>query len=91
MSFSQYSVKEHRVPTSHIREYPGSTANSQEEVLELHVKQYTPRHQPDPLPTDAITLIACHGAGLPKAGQVCLKERLIRLTRPSGALRAFVG
>ncbi|KAG6993744.1 abhydrolase domain-containing protein mpaH [Physcia stellaris] len=39
---AMFSIKEHLVPTCHIREYPGTTAHSQEEVLRLHVKQYIP-------------------------------------------------
>lgn len=65
MSTENFSITEHVVPGCHIREYPGSTVN-QEDVLELHVKQYTPKNQRLPLPSDAITLIAAHGVALPK-------------------------
>ncbi|XP_044715557.1 alpha/beta hydrolase family domain-containing protein [Hirsutella rhossiliensis] len=64
---THFDVREHKVPACHIREYAGSTAASQEEVLYLHVKQYTP------LPAlsgaqekDALTIIATNGVGLSK-------------------------
>lgn len=67
-----FDIKEHVVPASYIREYPGSTANSQEETLHLQVKQYIPRDPPTDLNNDknAITLIAMHGISLPKVGAV---------------------
>ncbi|KAE8400208.1 Alpha/Beta hydrolase protein [Aspergillus pseudonomiae] len=61
-----FKVTEHTAPAGHIREYPGSTARSQEEVLSLHVKQYTPLDQGHTIPTDAITVIATHACGYPK-------------------------
>ncbi|KAJ6114548.1 toxin biosynthesis protein-like protein [Penicillium sp. IBT 16267x] len=65
MSTDCFDITEHVVPGCHIWEYPGSTVH-QEDVLELHVKQYTPKNQKLPLPSDAITIIAAHGIGLPK-------------------------
>ncbi|KAK4864779.1 hypothetical protein LT330_001402 [Penicillium expansum] len=64
MSREKFTITEHLVPGSHIREYPGSTVR-QEDILMLHVKQYTPRYE-GPVPADAISLIAAHGLGLPK-------------------------
>ena len=61
-----FRIQEHIVPTCHIREYPAATAHSQEEVLHLHVKQYTPLDATEPGP-DAITLIGAHAIGFPKA------------------------
>ena len=72
-----YNVQEHVVPATHIREYHGSTLNSQEEVLQLAVKQYTPKEQPNPLPSDAVTFIACHGTGVAK---VRITERTVKPT-----------
>ncbi|KAI2854623.1 hypothetical protein CBS147343_7573 [Aspergillus niger] len=65
MSSENFNVTEHAVPGCHIREYPGSTVH-QEDILNLHVKQYTPKNQAEPVPADAITIIAAHGAALPK-------------------------
>lgn len=64
MSTEAFTITEHLVPGSHIREYPGSTVR-QENILKLHVKQYTPKHNGDPS-ADAITFVATHGVGLPK-------------------------
>ncbi|KAJ5246984.1 toxin biosynthesis protein-like protein [Penicillium chermesinum] len=60
MSSDNFTITEHIVPGCHIREYAGSTVH-QEDILKLHVKQYTPKNQPLPLPSDAVTLIATHG------------------------------
>ncbi|TWU77389.1 hypothetical protein ED733_006132 [Metarhizium rileyi] len=61
-----FNVAEHVVPACHIREYPGLTAREQEDVLHLHVKQYTPRNAPATPDKYAVTLIAMHGNGFPK-------------------------
>lgn len=60
-----FSVKEHVVPTCHIREYPGATAHSQEEILQLHVKQYTPLDAVEDT-SGSVTLIGTHAIGFPK-------------------------
>lgn len=76
-----FNIKEHVVPACHIREYAGSTSHSQEDLLQLHVKQYTPKSPSnDP---HAITLIATHGVGLPK---VCHLLVLVLLTVVLGTL-----
>lgn len=64
MSTEKFTITEHLVPGSHIREYPGSTVN-QQDVLKIHVKHYAPKRE-GPVPDDAITFIATHGVGLPK-------------------------
>lgn len=60
-----FHIKEHVIDTQHIREYPRATAHSQEEVLQLAVKQYIPKDNPDPKPGD-ITIIASHANGFVK-------------------------
>ena len=62
---SPFRIVEHVVPTQHIREYPGATANDQEEPLHLAVKQYIPLDNPNPQPGD-ITILAAHANGFPK-------------------------
>ncbi|RDA95618.1 hypothetical protein CP533_1091 [Ophiocordyceps camponoti-saundersi (nom. inval.)] len=59
-----FNVREHVVSGCHIREYPGLTSGRQEDEMRLHVKQYTPRHQP--LQDGAVTLVAMQGIGFPK-------------------------
>lgn len=65
MSSSPFRIVEHVVPSQHIREYPRATANSQEETLNLAVKQYIPLDNPDPQPGD-VTILAAHANGFPK-------------------------
>lgn len=62
-----FAIKEHLVPTCHIREYPGATAHSQEEVLYLNVKQYTPLNVVDDGLVQ-VTVIGTHAIGFPKVG-----------------------
>ena len=65
MSPEFFRVQEHVIPAQHIREYAGATAHTQEEELQLHVKQYTPLDS-ESLSSDAITIIGAHANGVPK-------------------------
>ncbi|KAI8635644.1 Alpha/beta hydrolase family-domain-containing protein [Xylariaceae sp. FL1651] len=65
MSSFPFRIKEHIVPCQHIREWPRATANSQEDVLQLHVKQYIPKDNPSPQPGD-VTILGAHANGFPK-------------------------
>jgi len=65
---SLFKIQEHTLTTSHIREYPGSTAGSQDDELKLAVKQYTPLDNQDPQPGD-VTIIGGHANGFPKVHQ----------------------
>ena len=60
-----FEIREHVVDGQHIREYPRATANSQEDVLKLVVKQYIPKNNPNPQPGD-VTFIASHANGFVK-------------------------
>ncbi|PHH78819.1 hypothetical protein CDD80_6190 [Ophiocordyceps camponoti-rufipedis] len=62
-----FNVYEHVVPGCHVREYPGTTSGQQEDVIRLHVKQYKPWTPPQGA---AVTLIAMHGLGFPKAREL---------------------
>lgn len=64
MSTHHFSVQQHLVPAQHIRNYAKSLAKSQEDVLNLVVKQYTP-HGYRPRPGD-VTIISGHASGFPK-------------------------
>ena len=82
---SLFRVQEHTVTTSHIREYPGGTAGSQDDELKLAVKQYTPLDNQDPKPGD-VTIIGGHANGFPKVSRsrgVCIhaSDMLILLYR----------
>ncbi|KAM4062980.1 alpha/beta hydrolase family protein [Hirsutella rhossiliensis] len=65
MSSAIFNIVEHFIDASHIREYPRATAQSQDEKLLLHVKQYVPRDNPSPQKGD-LTIIGAHGNGFPK-------------------------
>jgi hypothetical protein len=65
MSSDLFRVQEHVVAGQHIREYPGATRKIQEDVLNLHVKQYTPLDV-GPLGSRAVTIISAHANGFPK-------------------------
>lgn len=64
-----FHIREHVVPTSHIREYPGATAHDQEELLHLHVKQYTPADVTEHA-LDAVTIVGATGIGFPKVSHL---------------------
>ncbi|ROV96619.1 hypothetical protein VPNG_09009 [Cytospora leucostoma] len=78
-----FDIREHVIDTQHIREYPRATAHSQEEVLQLAVKQYIPKDNPDPKPGD-ITIIASHANGFVKELYEPLWEDLLHSCRENG-------
>ncbi|KKY34922.1 putative toxin biosynthesis protein [Diaporthe ampelina] len=78
-----FDIKEHVVDGQHIREYPRATAHSQEEVLQLSVKQYIPKDNPNPKPGD-ITIIASHANGFVKELYEPLWEDLLHAVRQNG-------
>ena len=70
-----FRIVEHIVECQHIREYPAATANEQEDVLNLIVKQYIPLDNPDPQPGD-VTILAAHANGFPKVGEPRRRSRI---------------
>ncbi|RFU78300.1 hypothetical protein TARUN_3922 [Trichoderma arundinaceum] len=88
-STSLFDVREHTIQASHIREYPRATANSQEEALLLHVKQYTPKHGGPPRKGD-ITVVGAHANGFPKELYEPLYEDFLKELEKQGLrLRAI--
>ncbi|KAJ5482669.1 Abhydrolase domain-containing protein mpaH [Penicillium diatomitis] len=83
MSSSPFRIVEHRVPCQHIREYPGATANEQEEPLHLAVKQYIPIDNPNPQPGD-VTILGAHANGFPKELYEPLWEEIHARSEASG-------
>lgn len=67
MSANIFHIKTHIFPGQYIREYPSATLDSQEEPLQLHVKQYIPRDAAR-VQTGAVTIIAAHANGFIKVG-----------------------
>ncbi|CDM36757.1 hypothetical protein DTO013E5_2877 [Penicillium roqueforti] len=80
---SPFRIIEHVVPTQHIREYPGATANDQEEPLYLAVKQYIPLDNPNPQPGD-ITILGAHANGFPKELYEPLWEEIYARSKQNG-------
>ncbi|CAG8876346.1 unnamed protein product [Penicillium nalgiovense] len=80
---SPFRIVEHVVPTQHIREYPGATANDQEEPLHLAVKQYIPLDNPNPQPGD-ITILGAHANGFPKELYEPLWEEIYSRSKQNG-------
>lgn len=66
MSSKIFKIKPHVLPGQYIREYPAATLDNQEDVLQLHVNQYIPQDESSSQP-GAITIIAAHANGFPKA------------------------
>ncbi|KAF4447001.1 hypothetical protein F53441_9399 [Fusarium austroafricanum] len=65
MSSFPFTIQEHTIEASHIREYARATSHSQDEKLYLHIKQYTPKDNPNPQKGD-VTIIGGHANGFPK-------------------------
>lgn len=78
-----FDVQEHVVDGQHIREYARATAHAQEEVLQLAVKQYTPKDNPHPQPGD-ITILAAHANGFVKELYEPLWDDLLVACRQNG-------
>ncbi|KAI6364967.1 hypothetical protein MCOR25_005562 [Pyricularia grisea] len=80
---SSFHIKEHVIEAQHIREYPRATANSQEEVLQIAVKQYIPKNNPNPQPGD-VTIIGAHANGFPKELYEALWEDMLTKSTAHG-------
>ncbi len=86
---SHFNVHEHTIPTAHIREYPRALVDDQEDVLQLAIKQYTPKESRG-RSQQSVTVIGAHANGFPKV----LSSGLIHIALAdvsSGVVRAFVG
>lgn len=57
---SPFVIEEHTFEGQHIREYPAALANSQEDILKLHCKSYTPRDVASGKEKGQLTIIAFH-------------------------------
>ena len=65
MSSEYFTIKTHVIPGQYIRHYPGATLDSQEDILQLHVKQYTPIEH-GMTRVKGVTVIGAHANGFPK-------------------------
>lgn len=83
MSSSLFRIDKHVLPCQHIRGYPRATANEQEDVLHLAIKQYTPLDNFSPKSGD-ITIIGAHANGFPKELYEPLWDEILRRTKQAG-------
>ncbi|KAF5027302.1 hypothetical protein F66182_596 [Fusarium sp. NRRL 66182] len=65
MSSFPFTIKEHTIEASYIREYARATSHSEDEKLWLHVKEYSPKDNLNPQKGD-VTIIGAHANGFPK-------------------------
>ncbi|PVI08472.1 hypothetical protein DM02DRAFT_665806 [Periconia macrospinosa] len=80
MSSEYYRIDEHVLDASHIRGFPRTTSTTQEEVLKLAIKQYTPLNNTSPKPGD-ITIIAAHANAFPKELYEPLWDDLLKISK----------
>ncbi|EOA82046.1 hypothetical protein ACJQWK_05584 [Exserohilum turcicum] len=83
MSSNYFRIDEHKIEASHIRGFPRATANKQDDVLYLAVKQYTPLRNTSPKPGD-ITIIAAHANGFAKELYEPLWNELLKRCEQQG-------
>ncbi|KAL2063009.1 hypothetical protein VTL71DRAFT_6081 [Oculimacula yallundae] len=83
MTSSIFQIKEHVLECQHIREYARATATSQEAVLHLSIKQYTPLDNLQPQRGD-VTIIGAHANGFPKELYEPLWEDLHARSKSNG-------
>ncbi|KAF2869946.1 Alpha/beta hydrolase family-domain-containing protein [Massariosphaeria phaeospora] len=83
MSLKYFRIDEHVVESSHIRGFPRTISTSQDDVLKLSVKQYTPLENTRPKPGD-ITIIAAHANAFPKELYEPLWDELLKRSRQFG-------
>jgi len=83
MSSKHFRIDQHKLEASHIRGFSRSTSTTQEEVLHLSIKQYTPLTNPTPKPGD-ITIIAAHANAFPKELYEPLWDELLQICKQYG-------
>ncbi|KAF2401534.1 alpha/beta-hydrolase [Trichodelitschia bisporula] len=83
MSSALFRIQEHILPCQHIRQYPHATIDSQEDILHLAIKQYTPLDNPSPQAGD-VTIIGTHANAFPKELYEPLWDELLRRSKAAG-------
>ncbi|KAJ5728431.1 hypothetical protein N7493_004761 [Penicillium malachiteum] len=84
-----FRVVQHVIPGQHIREHPYSVRGPQEAKMMLSIKQYIPLNRPEPVPDNAITVIAVPGNTAAKELFEPIWERLcVRMKQLGVPLRA---
>lgn len=83
MSSQYFRIDEHVIEASHIRGFPRTTSTTQDDVLHLSVKQYTPLSNSKPKPGD-LTILASHANGFPKELYEPLWDELLKKSTQHG-------
>ncbi|PSN72778.1 alpha/beta-hydrolase [Corynespora cassiicola Philippines] len=83
MSSGFFKITERTLEASHIRGFPKTTSTTQDEVLHIAIKQYTPLNNPKPKSGD-ITIIAAHANGFPKELYEPLWDELLKRAEQYG-------
>jgi hypothetical protein len=68
-----FNIREYTLPGQHIREFARGTANAQGELLQVAVKEYVPKDNPEPKEGD-VTIIGAHANGFPKVSRVLVSS-----------------
>lgn len=89
MSSKYFAFKVHIIPGQYIREYPGATLDSQEDVLKVHIKQYTPLEHMESQ-QKGMTIIGGHANGFPKVS-ILRRDMSYQYLMTIGAVRAPLG
>nr|POE92329.1 abhydrolase domain-containing protein mpah [Quercus suber] len=83
---SPFIIREHIFAGQHIREYSRALASSQEDVIRLHAKSYTPREVDDGSASGDLTIIAWHANAFTKELYEPLFEALYQRLKDSHGL-----
>lgn len=83
---NSFQCIEHTVPCQHIRHYAKATSQTQEDELQLAVKQYKAQYASPSTPGD-VTIIASHASGFPKEVYEPLFEALYQYTKETQSWR----
>nr|POE63080.1 abhydrolase domain-containing protein mpah [Quercus suber] len=81
-----FIIREHTFAGQHIREYPRALATTQEDVVQLHAKSYTPREVDDGSVPGDLTIIAYHANAFTKEVYEPLFESLYQCLKDSHGL-----
>jgi hypothetical protein len=65
MDYSQWDVKSHTIPASHVRGYKRGVRDEKNAPLQLSVNEYTPKSD-TPAADESVTVVFVHGVGSTK-------------------------
>ncbi|MCJ1443775.1 MAG: hypothetical protein MMC23_004275 [Stictis urceolatum] len=80
MSSQYYNVVKHEIPCQHVREYMHATKSTEDDTLQLAIKQYIPRDF-NSSDSNAVTIIGTCGTGFPKEVYEPLWDELLNFSK----------